>query len=225
MEPSQAVCRMREDGVLEVWASTETRIYSQMGAAEAVGIDQDQAEVEVRFAGGTFGLHSTSSHDPTAEAAQVARGLDWKYPVRVQSLREEDFKTGHYRPMAAHRVRAGADAAGQLTAIHHEVVVEPVSVVLEPFSPNLPIASDFLFKGGVDYMTVAGIVDGPYALPNVRFGSTNFASGGADYGLALDRQFPHPIRARVRDRRARHRRGTRPRRPAQRSAPRDPPQH
>jgi isoquinoline 1-oxidoreductase beta subunit len=177
MEPNNAVCRMREDGVLEVWASTETPLYSQMAVSDAVGIDQDQVEVHVTFAGGTFGLHSTSSHDPTAEAAQVARGLDWKYPVRVQSLREEDFKTGHYRPMAAHRVRAGADAAGHVTAVHHEVVVEPVSVVLEPVSPNLPIASDFLFKGGVDYMTVAGIVDGPYALPNVRFGSTNFESG------------------------------------------------
>src|SRR5580704_14023415 len=89
-------------------------LYSQMAVSDAVGIDQDQVEVHVTFAGGTFGLHSTSSHDPTAEAAQVARGLDWKYPVRVQSLREEDFKTGHYRPMAAHRVRAGADAAGHV---------------------------------------------------------------------------------------------------------------
>src|SRR4029077_17530218 len=33
------------------------------------------------------------------------------------------------------------------------------------------------FKGGVDYMSVGGIVDGPYAFPNVRLGSTNFESG------------------------------------------------
>jgi isoquinoline 1-oxidoreductase beta subunit len=170
MEPDNAACRMRDDGVLEVWASTETPLYNQMSAAAAVGIEVDQVEVHVTFAGGSFGLHSTSNHDPTAEVAQVARGLDWKYPVRVQSLREEDFKTGHYRAMAAHRVRAGADTDGHVTAIHHEMVAEPTS-------PNLPFVGDVLFKGGVDLMTVTGVADTPYAVPNFRLASTNFESG------------------------------------------------
>jgi isoquinoline 1-oxidoreductase beta subunit len=170
MEPDNAACRMREDGVLEVWASTETPLYNQMSASAAVGVDKDQIEVHVTFAGGSFGLHSTSGRDPTAEAAQVARALDWKHPVRVQSLREEDFKTGHYRAMAAHRVRAGVDAAGHLTAIHHEMVAEPTS-------PNLPFVGEVLFAGGVDFMTVTGIADTPYAVPNFRLASTNFESG------------------------------------------------
>ena len=100
----------------------------------------------------------------------VARALDWKHPVKVQSLREEDFKTGLYRAMAAHRVRAGADAAGHPTAIHHEMVAEPTS-------PNLPYVGDVLFKDGVDFMTVTGIADTPYAVPNFRLASTNFESG------------------------------------------------
>lgn len=170
MEPDNAVCRMREDGVLELWVSTETPLYNQMSASAAVGVDKEQIEVHVTFAGGSFGLHSTSKRDPTAEGAQVARGLDWKYPVRVQSSREEDFKTGFYRAMAAHRVRAGADADGHPTAIHHEMVAEPTS-------PNLPFVGDVLFKGGVDFMTVTGIADTPYAVPNFRLASTNFESG------------------------------------------------
>jgi isoquinoline 1-oxidoreductase beta subunit len=170
MEPDNAVCRMRDDGTLEVWAGTETPVYNQMSAAGAVGIDKDRVEVHVTYAGGSFGLHSTSNHDPTAEAAQVARGLDWKYPVRLQSLREEDFKTGHFRAMAAHRVRAGADADGHLTAVHHEMVAEPTSV-------NLPFVGDVLFANGVDFMTVTGVVDGPYTFPNFRLASTNFESG------------------------------------------------
>jgi isoquinoline 1-oxidoreductase beta subunit len=84
--------------------------------------------------------------------------------------REEDFKTGFFRAMAAHRVRADADAAGSLTAIHHEMVAEPTS-------PNLPFVGDVLFKEGVDFMTITGVADTPYAVPNFRLASTNFESG------------------------------------------------
>ena len=170
MEPNNAACRMREDGTLEVWASTESPEYTRMAASEAGGFEKDQVEVHVTFAGGSFGLHSTSTHDPTTEAVHVARALDWKHPVKVQSSREEDFKTGRYRAMAVHRVRAGADASGQLTAVHHEMVAEPTS-------PNMPYVRDALFTGGVDLMTVTGAADGPYAFPNFRLASTNFESG------------------------------------------------
>ena len=92
MEPNNAACRMRDDGVLEVWASTESPEYTRMSASQAAGIDNDRVEVHVTFAGGSFGLHSSAGHDPTTEAVQVARALDWKHPIKVQSLREEDFK-------------------------------------------------------------------------------------------------------------------------------------
>jgi isoquinoline 1-oxidoreductase beta subunit len=100
----------------------------------------------------------------------VARALGWKHPVKVQSLRDEEFKTGRYRAMAVHRVQAGADASGRLTAVHHEMVAEPTSV-------NLPYVRDALFTGGVDFMTVTGVADGPYSFPNFRLASTNFESG------------------------------------------------
>jgi isoquinoline 1-oxidoreductase beta subunit len=170
MEPNNAACRLRDDGTLEVWASTESPEYTRMAASEAAGVEKDQVEVQVTFAGGSFGLHSTSTHDPTTEAVHVARALDWKHPVKVQSLREEDFKAGRYRAMAVHRVRASADAAGRLTAVRHEMVAEPTS-------PNMPYVRDVLFTGGVDLMTVTGVADGPYAFPNFRLASTNFESG------------------------------------------------
>ena len=37
------------------------------------------------------------TNDPTAEAVQIARALDWKHPIKVQSLREEEFKS---RPLS-----------------------------------------------------------------------------------------------------------------------------
>jgi isoquinoline 1-oxidoreductase subunit beta len=170
MEPNNAACRTRDDGVLEVWASTESPEYTRMSASEAAGIDKEQVEVHVTFAGGSFGLHSSSERDPTTEAVHVARALGWKYPIKVQSLREEDFKTGRYRAMAVHRVRAGADAEGHLTAYHQQIVAEPTST-------NLPFVRDVMFTGGVDFFTTTGAADPPYEFENFKLESTNFESG------------------------------------------------
>jgi isoquinoline 1-oxidoreductase beta subunit len=170
MEPNNAACRMREDGVLDVWASTESPEWTRMSASAIAGIDKEQVEVHVTFAGGSFGLHSSAERDPTAEAVQVARALDWKHPIKVQSLREEDFKSGRYRAMAVHRVRAAADSDGRLTAFHQQIVAEPTSV-------NLPFVRDVMFKDGVDFFTTTGAADPPYALPNFKLESTNFVSG------------------------------------------------
>jgi isoquinoline 1-oxidoreductase subunit beta len=170
MEPNNAACRMGEDGVLEVWASTESPEFTRISASAAAGIDKDQIEVHVTFAGGSFGLHSSSGGDPTAEAVHVARALDWKHPIKVQSLREEDFKAGRYRAMAVHRVRAAADAEGRPTAYHHRIVAEPTSV-------NLPFVRDVMFTNGVDFFTTTGAADPPYAFENFKLESTNFASG------------------------------------------------
>ena len=143
--------------------------YVRMNASSIAGIDKEQVEVHVTFAGGSFGLHSSAEHDPVSEAVQIARALDWKHPIKVQSLREEEFKVGRYRAMAVHRVRAGADADGRLTAWHQQIVAEPTSV-------NLPFVRDVMFTNGVDFFTTTGAVDPPYAVENFRLESTNFES-------------------------------------------------
>jgi isoquinoline 1-oxidoreductase beta subunit len=169
MEPNNAVCRMRDDGVLEVWVGTEVPEFVKMNASAIAGIDKEQVEVHVTFAGGSFGLHSTAEHDQVSEAVQVARALDWNYPIKVQSPREEEFKEGRYRAMAVHRIRAGADSDGRLAAWHQQIVAQPTSV-------NLPFVRDVMFTNGVDFFTTTGAVDPPYAVENFRLESTNFAS-------------------------------------------------
>jgi isoquinoline 1-oxidoreductase subunit beta len=170
MEPNNAACRMGDDGILEIWVGTEGPTYARMSAAAAAGIGEERIRVHVPYVGGSFGLHSSSGHDPNSEAVHVARALDWKYPVKVQSLREEEIKFGRYRAMAVHRVRASAGADGRLTAFWQQIAAEPTS-------PNLPFAVDFLFKDGVDYMTTTGAVDGPYAMANFKLEASNVTTG------------------------------------------------
>jgi isoquinoline 1-oxidoreductase subunit beta len=166
MEPNNAVCRMRDDGTIEVWAPTESPEYTRIAASSAAGVDPDRIHVHVTFAGGSFGLHSSATKDPTTEAVRVAKALDWRHPIKLQSLREEEFKTGRYRAMAVHRVRAAADGAGRLTAVHHHVTAEPTS-------PNLPYVGDVMFQNGVDFFTTTGAVDPPYTYPAFKLESSN----------------------------------------------------
>jgi isoquinoline 1-oxidoreductase beta subunit len=170
MEPHNAVCRMRDDGVLEVWTSTESPVYAQMSAAAAAGIPKERVVVQVTKAGGSFGLHSSSHRDPTSEAVQIAKALEWKRPIKVQSSREEEFKSGRYRAMAVHRVRAASDGAGRPTTLHQQMAAQPTST-------NLPFVGDVLFAKGVDFMTTTGAVDSPYAFDNFKLEATNVEAG------------------------------------------------
>jgi isoquinoline 1-oxidoreductase beta subunit len=170
MEPNNAVCRRREDGRLDVWASTQAPEYTAMAAARASGLPSEQIDVHVTLAGGAFGLHTSHHDDPTSEAVEIARALKWEYPIKVQSLRQEDFKSGRFRAMSAHRVRAGTDAAGAVTALHHELAAKPTGA-------ELPIVRDILVQHGVDFLTVTGAVDLPYSVPNLRIGVANVDHG------------------------------------------------
>src|SRR5207302_3104930 len=123
---------MPDDGVLEIWASTESPEYTRMAASSTAEIEPERVHVNVPYAGGSFGLHSSAERDPTTEAVQVAKALEWKHPIKLQSLREEEFKSGRFRAMAAHRVRAATDADGHLTAVHHAIAAQPTSTNL-PF--------------------------------------------------------------------------------------------
>jgi isoquinoline 1-oxidoreductase subunit beta len=141
-----------------------------MSASAAAGVDAEHVHVHVTFAGGSFGLHSSAAHDPTAEAVQIAKALDWKHPIKVQSLRQEEFKSGRYRPMSAHRVRAGTDIDGRLTAVHHHIAAQPTSL-------NMPYVRDLTFTNNVDLFTTTGAVDNPYSYPAFKLESTNLDAG------------------------------------------------
>jgi isoquinoline 1-oxidoreductase beta subunit len=170
MEPNNAACRMRDDGVLEVWASTQSPEYTRIAASESGRVPKEQVQVHVMLAGGAFGLHSSARADPVAEVVEIARAMDWKYPIKVQSLRQEEFKSGRYRTMAVHRVRAGTDAGGTLTAYHQQLAAQPTGV-------NLPVVRDVIVNNGVDYLTVTGATDPPYSFSNVKVEVSDVKSG------------------------------------------------
>jgi isoquinoline 1-oxidoreductase beta subunit len=72
--------------------------------------------------------------------------------------------------MAVHRVRAAVDSNGRISAYHQQMAAAPTS-------PNLPFVGDFLFRDGVDFMTVTGVVDNPYTFENFKVEATNVDAG------------------------------------------------
>jgi isoquinoline 1-oxidoreductase subunit beta len=170
MEPNTATCRLNEDGTLEVWASSQAPHYVRMQGEQYAGVEGEKVKLHVLLAGGAFGLHTSAGNDPVSEAMQVAKATDWAYPVKVVSPREEEFKSGRFRPMVVHNVHTGVDAAGKVTAFHQRFASEPIGT-------NLPIVREVLVKDGVDFLTVTGATDGPYNIPNLRVEVTNVETG------------------------------------------------
>jgi CO/xanthine dehydrogenase Mo-binding subunit len=77
--------------------------------------------------------------------------------VKIVWTREEDIQHDMYRPYFFDRVRAGLDADGAPVAWHHRITG---SSVIARWAPPA-------FKDEIDFDTVDGAVEPPYAFPNM----------------------------------------------------------
>jgi isoquinoline 1-oxidoreductase beta subunit len=93
------------------------------------------------------------------EAAAIAKRLPGT-PIKLVYTREDDMKSGYYRPMFVHRVDLGVGADGMPIAWRHVIVGQ--SFVL-----GTGVAQEaILVKNGVDELVVEGTADSPYTVSN-----------------------------------------------------------
>lgn len=151
MEPLVALAHVH-DGVVDAWAPTQ----SPQGARDAVAgflkVDAAQVTVNVTLLGGGFGRKSKP--DFVCEAAWLSREIS--APVRVQWTREDDMRHSFYHTVAAHRLEAGLDANGAVTAWRHRSAYPSISAT---FAPNV--------TGAAAGELTNGASDIPYAIPNM----------------------------------------------------------
>ena len=74
--------------------------------------------------GGGLGRRGDADQEFAVDAVLLARHAG--RPVKVMWTREDDVHNGHFRPISAHYLRAGLDAAGKLVAWHQRVVGDRV---------------------------------------------------------------------------------------------------
>ena len=168
LEPINAAARMNPDGTLEVWGGHQMPDLHQAVAAKAAGITPDKVVLRVMKTGGGFGRRASVDSDVIVEAVTTAKAIGWKAPVKVQWTREDDMRGGRYRPAFMHKMRAALDGSGNLLALRDTLVGQSISsgTVMEPV----------LVKNGVDLLSVEGVANQPYAIPNVRVELTTMSS-------------------------------------------------
>lgn len=165
LEPLNAVARMNADGTLEVWGGHQMPgIYTQV-AAQIAGVDPSKIKMHVMKTGGGFGRRGVPDADVVSEAVAIGAATGWNAPIKVQWTRENDMRGGRYRPAYVHKLKAGLDADGKLVAWDDHIVGQAILI-----STGL---TAFGVKDGVDSTSVEGAVNLPYAVPNVKVGSTN----------------------------------------------------
>lgn len=149
MEPVNCTVHIQDDRV-DVWTGAQNPESVLGVAAEVTGRAPEQVHVHNCFLGGGFGRRSRP--DWARKAIEVASRVD--APVQVIWSREEDTRTGHFRPLSAFRFSAGLDAAGMPTALVNRSATHSILAALRPET----------VESGLDGSSTEGLEDLPYAI-------------------------------------------------------------
>jgi isoquinoline 1-oxidoreductase beta subunit len=158
LEPLNCVVKLSDSGC-EIWAGDQFQTVDQANAARAAGLSPRQVQIHTIFAGGSFGRRANPTSDYIVEGVHVAKALGGRAPIHLVWTREDDIRGGYYRPMFVHRVRAGLDEGGNPLAWHHRLVGQSILA-------NTPFEGAMIVDG-IDATAVEGVMDMPYAIPNL----------------------------------------------------------
>ena len=156
MEPLNCLVDLRDDEC-EIWTGTQFQTVDREAAARVAGLDAEKVRIHTTLLGGGFGRRANPQSDFVVEAVQVAKAVG--KPVKVIWTREDDIKSGYYRPMAYHRMKAALDPAGNLVAWKHTLVSQSI-MKKSPFE-------GLMMGDAIDETSVEGAKDLPYDIPHV----------------------------------------------------------
>jgi len=145
MEPMNATASVAPDGKsVEIWTGTQgpTSLHDQV--ARLLQIERTSIKLNQHFLGGGYGRRSQP--EVVLDAVRLAKAVG--KPVKLIWTREDDIAGGKFRPMTAHHIEAGFDAAGKLIAWHHRVVAESVSAYTAAQTGARPAALDRVVMKG-----------------------------------------------------------------------------
>lgn len=156
MEPLNCTVKIENDSC-EIWTGTQLPGGEQAAAAKILGLKPEQVKVNIPFLGGGFGRRATPACDFVSEAVHIAKASG--KPIKMVWTREDDMKSGFYRPFYVHNVKIGVDKDGLPVAWNHNIAGQSImadAAVL--FGP----------PPAIDDTTVEGVKGSPYLdeIPN-----------------------------------------------------------
>ncbi len=119
MEPLNCIAQVEGDACT-VWSGTQYQSNDQEVISRFLGIPQQNVTINRPLMGGSFGRRSSKAADFTVEAVEAAMGEN--VPVQIIWSREEDIRSGHYRPLFVHKMRGCVDESGMPKAWHQVAV-------------------------------------------------------------------------------------------------------
>ncbi|MCP4690667.1 MAG: xanthine dehydrogenase family protein molybdopterin-binding subunit [Desulfobacterales bacterium] len=160
MEPMNCTAHVQKDRC-DVWAPTQGQTVAHMAAAKISGLPPENVHIHTTLMGCGLGRRAAPDFVVEAVFASKASGK----PVKVVWSREEDMKYDFFRPATSHKIEAGLDDQGRLTAWSHKVVCPSILKYINPKA----------IKDGIDFYCLWGLADYPesphnnstkYACPN-----------------------------------------------------------
>jgi isoquinoline 1-oxidoreductase beta subunit len=162
MEPMNCLVRLG-DGSCEIWNGEQFQTGDQTAIAALLKLPAKNVTLHQLYAGGSFGRRANPSSDYLLEAVSIAKAA-WdkgvRVPVKLMWTREEDTRGGYYRPAFYHKAKLALDGDGKLAAWQHRIVTQSI-IKGTPFE-------SFAIKDGIDGLSVEGVADMAYEVPNLR---------------------------------------------------------
>jgi isoquinoline 1-oxidoreductase beta subunit len=153
MEPMNCTAYVRE-GQCDVWVPTQGQLTAQALASQISGVPPEKVQIHTTFLG--CGLGRRAAPDFVVDAVLVSKEVG--KPVKVVWTREEDIKYDAFRAAMSHRIVGGIDDQGRLIGWYHKVVSGSIMKDIDPAG----------IQGGVDIMSLWGLVDFPNSPDNNR---------------------------------------------------------
>ena len=161
MEPLNCVIHIKgtlAECQVEIWNGCQFQSFDQNAVASLLGIKPDQVTINTLLAGGSFGRRASPHSDYVVEAASIAKAYGKSVPIKLVWTREDDTRAGYFRPMYVHKLKAGLDKEGNITAWQHRIVGQSIAA-------GTPY--EMIIRNGIDPMSVEGASNLPYQIPNL----------------------------------------------------------
>jgi len=159
MESMDCVMEPTADGGVRVINGEQFQTIDQQAIAGVLGIAPEQVQIEMLYAGGSFGRRANPGSDYLIETAHILRASGGKQPVKLAWTREDDTRAGWYRPLYLHRLKAGLDADGKPIAWQQRIVGQSI-IAGTAFEKALIVDE-------IDQTSVEGAANLPYAIPHL----------------------------------------------------------
>lgn len=122
--------------------------------AKILGLKPENVEYYNNYLGSSFGRRAPTNFDYIVDASYVSK--DEAYPIMTLWTREDDIKTGNYRPLTVSKTSLAVNKEGHITGFKNALINQSIT--------QGTFLEGFMFKDGIDAMQREGLENHPYKI-------------------------------------------------------------